>query len=145
MSTGVKCHRSCIEAFECLKRYKKHRYILFHIEDDKEIKVLCQADRSNHQLISLLVAETYHNFKDSLLKKMDEGEGCYAVYDYEAEGKLPTLIFVSWVPSTLDVKKRMIYAASKSVLKSSLIGIKHEVEANDVDEIEEEELRKKAS
>ncbi|CAH8441917.1 unnamed protein product [Schistosoma haematobium] len=96
MSTGVKCHRSCIEAFECLKRYKKHRYILFHIEDDKEIKVLCQADRSNHQLISLLVAETYHNFKDSLLKKMDEGEGCYAVYDYEAEGKLPTLIFVSW-------------------------------------------------
>ncbi|CAH8441879.1 Cofilin-2, variant 2 [Schistosoma haematobium] len=135
MSTGVKCHRSCIEAFECLKRYKKHRYILFHIEDDKEIKVLCQADRT----------ETYHNFKDSLLKKMDEGEGCYAVYDYEAEGKLPTLIFVSWVPSTLDVKKRMIYAASKSVLKSSLIGIKHEVEANDVDEIEEEELRKKAS
>ncbi|CAH8480324.1 unnamed protein product [Schistosoma bovis] len=86
MSTGVKCHRSCIEAFECLKRYKKHRYILFHIEDDKEIKVLCQADRT----------ETYHNFKDSLLKKMDEGEGCYAVYDYEAEGKLPTLIFVSW-------------------------------------------------
>ncbi|CAH8442338.1 unnamed protein product [Schistosoma rodhaini] len=135
MSTGVKCHRSCIEAFEDLKLNKKHRYIIFHIEDDKEIKVLCRADRT----------ETYHSFKDILLKMMDEGKGCYAVYDYEVEGKVPSLIFVSWVPSTLDVRKRMIYAASKCVLKASLVGVRREVEANDVDEIEEEEMRKRAS
>ncbi|KRX79153.1 Cofilin [Trichinella pseudospiralis] len=34
---------------------------------------------------------------------------------------------------------RMIYAASKDALKTSLIGIKRELEANDLEEIEEEE------
>nr|CAH8823961.1 unnamed protein product [Trichobilharzia regenti] len=134
MSTGVKCHRSCIEAFEDLKRNKNHRYILFHIENKQEIKVLHQANRS----------ATYEDFKNDLVTAMNEGQGRYAVYDYECEGKLPTLVFILWVPSSLDVKMRMIYAASKDALKTSLIGIKRELEANDLEEIEEEEVRKKA-
>ncbi|CAH8432204.1 unnamed protein product [Schistosoma turkestanicum] len=134
MSTGVKCHRSCIEAFEDLKRNKNHRYILFHIYNNQEIRVLHQAQRN----------ATYDEFKDQLVSAMNEGEARYAVYDYETEGKLPTLVFILWVPSTLDVRMRMIYAASKDALKASLIGIKREVEANDLDEISEEEVRKKA-
>ncbi|CAH8430176.1 unnamed protein product [Heterobilharzia americana] len=134
MSTGVKCHRSCIEAFEDLKRNKKHRYILYHICDKQEIRVLHQAKRD----------ATFAQFKEDLIKAMNDGEGRYAVYDYESEGKLPTLVFILWVPSSLDVKVRMIYAASKEAIKASLIGIKREVEANDLDEITEDEVRKKA-
>ncbi|VDP72850.1 unnamed protein product [Echinostoma caproni] len=74
---------------------------------------------------------------------MDHGEGRYAVYDYECPGKLPTLIFVSWNPSSLTTKTKMVYAASKDAIRLKLIGIKHEVEANDLDEIAEEEMRKK--
>ena len=46
-------------------------------------------------------------------------------------------------PSPLSIKTKLIYAASKDALRLKLIGIKHEVEANDIDEIAEEELRKK--
>ncbi|KAA3679825.1 cofilin, partial [Paragonimus westermani] len=98
---------------------------------------------------------TYDDFKQDLLDAMDEGEGRYAVFDYECPMKMPTLIFVSWyanrkskwhlfrTPSVLNIRKKLIYAASKDAIQKKLIGIKHAVEANDLDEIEEEEIRKK--
>ncbi|OON17146.1 Cofilin/tropomyosin-type actin-binding protein, partial [Opisthorchis viverrini] len=144
-ASGVKCHQSCIDAYNELKLRKNHRYILFHIRNNEEIQVLRKADRN----------ATYEDFYQDLITAMDEGEGRYAVYDYEVPGKLPTLIFISWYvqvthtdpfgrnPSPLSIKTKLIYAASKDAIRLKLIGIKHEVEANDIDEIAEEELRKK--
>lgn len=43
----------------------------------------------------------------------------------------------------MTTKTKMVYAASKDAIRLKLIGIKHEIEANDLDEIAEEELRKK--
>ncbi|CAH8508208.1 unnamed protein product [Dicrocoelium dendriticum] len=133
MASGVKCHQSCIDAYNELKLRKQHRYILFHIKDNKEIHVLTQADRG----------ATYDDFLGELIAAMEKGEGRYAVYDYECPGKLPTLVFISWNPSALNIRTKMIYAASKDAIRLKLIGIKHEVEANDLDEITEEELRQK--
>ncbi|TNN12823.1 Cofilin/actin-depolymerizing factor [Schistosoma japonicum] len=133
MSTGIKCDKSCYEAFEELRLLKKHRYILFHIYNNQEIKVLHRAAREAN----------YDDFMQDLITAMNAGEGRYAVYDFELEGKVPTMVFILWVPSSLDVKVRMIYAASKSALKAKLVGVKHEVEANDLEEIAEEELFKK--
>ncbi|TGZ73254.1 hypothetical protein CRM22_001624 [Opisthorchis felineus] len=130
MASGVKCHQSCIDAYNELKLRKNHRYILFHIRNNEEIQVLRKADRN----------ATYEDFYQDLITAMDEGEGRYAVYDYEVPGKLPTLIFISWNPSPLSIKTKLIYAASKDAIRLKLIGIKHEVEANDIDEIAEEEL-----
>ncbi|KAA0188037.1 Actin depolymerizing factor, partial [Fasciolopsis buskii] len=132
-ASGVKCNQACIDAYNALKLRKTCRYILFHIHNNEEIRVLREAERS----------ATYENFLDDLLKAMDKGEGRYAVYDYECPGKLPTLIFVLWNPSSLTTKTKMVYAASKDAIRLKLIGIKHEIEANDLDEIAEEELRKK--
>ncbi|KAH8855283.1 Cofilin-1 [Schistosoma japonicum] len=78
-----------------------------------------------------------------LITAMNAGEGRYAVYDYELKEKVNSIVFILWVPSSLDVKVRMIYAASKSALKAKLVGVKYEVEANDLEEITEEELFKK--
>ncbi|CAL8088911.1 unnamed protein product [Calicophoron daubneyi] len=133
MASGVSCHQGCIDAYNELKLRKNCRYILFHIKDNREIQVLKKADRS----------ATYDDFVRELVEAMDEGEGRYAVYDYECPGKLPTLVFVSWNPSPLSIKKKMIYAASKDALRLKLIGIKHELEANDLDEVQEEEMRRR--
>ncbi|KAF7232056.1 hypothetical protein EG68_11616 [Paragonimus skrjabini miyazakii] len=133
MASGVKCNQACIDAFNDLKLRKTYRYILFHIYNNEEIQILRKADRS----------ATYDDFKQDLLDAMDEGEGRYAVFDYECPTKMPTLIFVSWTPSVLNIRKKLIYAASKDAIQKKLIGIKHAVEANDLDEIEEEEIRKK--
>ncbi|KAH8855282.1 Cofilin [Schistosoma japonicum] len=133
MSTGIKCDKSCYEAYEDLKLLKKYRYILFHIYNNQEIKVLHRAAREAN----------YDDFMQDLITAMNAGEGRYAVYDYELKEKVNSIVFILWVPSSLDVKVRMIYAASKSALKAKLVGVKYEVEANDLEEITEEELFKK--
>nr|CAX75994.1 putative Cofilin-1 [Schistosoma japonicum] len=104
MSTGIKCDKSCYEAYEDLKLLKKYRYILFHIYNNQEIKVLHRAAREAN----------YDDFMQDLITAMNAGEGRYAVYDYELKEKVNSIVFILWVPSSLDVKVRMIYAASKA-------------------------------
>ncbi|KAF5397850.1 hypothetical protein P879_07419 [Paragonimus westermani] len=134
MASGIKCSEACIEAYNDLKFRKTHRYILFHIPDNKEIRVCYKAQRS----------ATYEDFVRDLVAARTNKEGRYAVYDYETDGKLPSLLFIVWTPADLDIRSKMIYAASKDAIKGKLIGLKNSLEAHDLEDISEEELRKKS-
>ncbi|KAK4473132.1 hypothetical protein MN116_004316 [Schistosoma mekongi] len=133
MDSGIRCQQSCIEAFEALKIHKHQRYLLFRICNKKEIEFLAGGDRKKN----------YDDLKNELIKAAMEGDGRYAVYDYETEGQAATLIFILWVPSSLDPKVKLLYAASKEAFKAKLDGVKHEVQINDVDEIDEQEIYRK--
>ncbi|CAH8444971.1 unnamed protein product [Heterobilharzia americana] len=109
---------------------KKHRYILFHIHKKEEIRILRQAKRD----------ATYDDFKKDLTEAMQIGDGRYAVYDYEYPNKVAALFFVVWTPTNLNIKTKMIYAASRDAIKSQLQGIKHCLEAHDLEDISEERM-----
>ncbi|CAH8439173.1 unnamed protein product [Schistosoma rodhaini] len=128
MNSGVKCHSSCPIAFHDLKMNKKHRYVLFHINDGGEVSILKKAERE----------ATYQNFREDMIEAMELKDGRYVVYDYEYPNKCTDLFFIMWTPKNLSTKKNMVYAASKCAVKSQFQGIKHFLEAHDLEDISEE-------
>ncbi len=64
----------------------------------------------------------------------------YAVIDFEFEKdgcKKSKIIFVTWVPDTAPIRKKMIYASSKDKFKRELDGIQVEIQGTDFSEVEE--------
>lgn len=47
------------------------------------------------------------------------------------------------IPDTIAVRSKMLYAGSKDGLKKQLVGIKAEIEANDIDEISRSDIEAK--
>ncbi|KAA0198547.1 putative Cofilin actophorin [Fasciolopsis buskii] len=109
-----------------MKFRKTHRYILYEIFDDKEIRVSYRAKRN-------------------LVSARTKRRALYAVYDYESPGRMPYLVFIVWTPTDIDIRTKMIYAASTDAIKRKLIGLKTTIQAHELDDITEEELRKKTS
>ncbi|CAI2722962.1 unnamed protein product [Schistosoma spindalis] len=128
MNSGIKCHSSCLVAFNDLKMNKRHRYVLFHIDEGGEVRILKEAKRE----------ATYQNFREDMIQAMELKEGRYVVYDYEYPNKSADLFFIMWTPKNLSTKKNMVYAASKYAVKSQFQGIKHILEAHDLEDISEE-------
>ncbi|THD28621.1 putative Cofilin actophorin [Fasciola hepatica] len=126
MASGIKCSDTCVDAFNDMKFRKTHRYILYEICDDKEIRVSYRAKRN-------------------LVSARKEKKALYAVYDYESPGKMPYLVFIVWTPTDIEIRKKMIYAASTDAIKRKLIGLKTTIQAHDLDDITEEEILKKTS
>jgi len=85
---------------------------------------------------------TYKDFTDSLPKD----EPRYAVLDFEYntdDGRPQSkLLFVLWSPDNSNVKKKMVYAASKDNIKRKLVGVAKELQANDASEVDEQEVLK---
>ncbi|TPP66837.1 putative Cofilin actophorin [Fasciola gigantica] len=135
MASGIKCSDTCVDAFNDMKFRKTHRYILYEICDDKEIRVSYRAKRS----------ATFGDFIQDLVSARKEKKALYAVYDYESPGKMPYLVFIVWTPTDIEIRKKMIYAASTDAIKRKLIGLKTTIQAHDLDDITEEEILKKTS
>ncbi|KAL8614019.1 hypothetical protein ACOMHN_023254 [Nucella lapillus] len=61
---------------------------------------------------------------DELMATMPPEDGRYLVYDYpytsKAGAQTSKLIMIMWCPSCMAIKKKMLYASSKSAVKSKL-------------------------
>ena len=66
--------QECKNQFDEIKKGKKHRYVVFYIEDEKMIKVECVGDRD----------ASYDSFLNDIMKG-GEGECRYGLYDFEYE------------------------------------------------------------
>ncbi|CAH8438616.1 unnamed protein product [Schistosoma guineensis] len=128
MNSGVKCHSSCLVAYNDLKMHKKHRYVLLHIDEGGEVRILKEAER----------AATYEDFRNDMINAMTLGDGRYVVYDYEYPNKTTDLFFIMWTPRNLSLLKNMVYASTMCSVKSQFQGIKHTLEAHDLEDISEE-------
>lgn len=126
MATGIKSSPECIDLFNLLKLRKSFRYIVYHINDEKQIEVMKKASRD----------ATYKDLKDDLLEAMDHGEGRYVVFDHEDANKNDSLVFILWTPSTSTVRNKMLYAGSKDALRTKLLGIKNTIEATEIGDLE---------
>ncbi|CAH8440207.1 unnamed protein product [Schistosoma margrebowiei] len=78
MNSGAKCHSSCLVAYNELKMMKKHRYILFHI-DEGEVRILKEAER----------AATYQDFRDDMIDAMKSEQGRTVFYYVDPEKLKP--------------------------------------------------------
>ncbi|CAH8439583.1 unnamed protein product [Schistosoma curassoni] len=128
MNSGVKCHSSCLVAYHDLKMLKKHRYVMFHIDERGEVRILKEAVRE----------ATYEDFRNDMVEAMKLGDGRYVIYDYEYPNKTTDLFFIMWTPRNLTLLKNMVYASTMCCVKSQFQGIKHTLEAHDLEDISEE-------
>merc|ERR1712212_1300394 len=74
MASGVAVGQECKNSFDEIKKGKKHRYVIFYIEEEKMIKVESVGDRD---------ASYDSSFTD--LTKAGESECRYGLYDFEYE------------------------------------------------------------
>lgn len=92
---------------------------------------------------------TYEDFRNDMVEAMKLGDGRYVIYDYEYPNKTTDLFFIMWyvvclclyefrTPRNLTLLKNMVYASTMCCVKSQFQGIKHTLEAHDLEDISEE-------
>jgi len=141
--SGVKLDDACKTKYEEVQKKHLHRYVTFHIKDDKEIVVDKVGARD----------ATFNEFIDAVKQKDGSSEDCrYAILDYEftleAQGteasQRDAIILVMFCPDTAKIKKKMLYSSSFDYLKKELEGVKKSFNINDVLDLNEEFIREKA-
>jgi len=138
---GVAVAQECKNQFDEIKKGKKHRYVIFYIEDEKMIKVESVGDRD----------ASYDSFFNDLTKA-GESECRYGLYDFEYEhqcqgttevSKKQKLFLMSWCPDTARIKKKMLYSSSFDALKKALVGVHKYIQATDAAEASKESVEEK--
>ncbi|CAE7347696.1 ADF3 [Symbiodinium natans] len=129
--SGVAVNDECVDLYNQIKMKKDLRYVIFKIENHKEIKVECSGP----------AGETYKDF----VAKLPDDQPRYALvdYDYTSDDGRPQskLCFFFWSPDDkTTVKDRMVYASSKDALKKKFPGIMKEVQANDSGDLDAKEV-----
>ncbi|KAI8053447.1 hypothetical protein BDF22DRAFT_684775 [Syncephalis plumigaleata] len=127
MSTGVEPNDECLLAFQELKKNRKYKYIFLRVEEPY-IVVDGTIEQGTHQ---------------DLLDRLPKDDARYVIVNHEytkPDGvQSERILLISWVPDTLKVKTKMLYAGSKNALNNKLGSLK-EVQANDLDDIQEESV-----
>ncbi len=134
MATGIKINDECITKFNSLKLDKSAKFLLFAMNEEATEVVLTKVGDKD---------ASYQDFIEALPK-----DDCvYATIDFSFshEGRdINKIIFVNWAPDSARVKRKMIYAGTKAVLKDKLVGISFEVQATDLSEIDRDTVLQKA-
>ncbi|CAH8563101.1 unnamed protein product [Schistosoma turkestanicum] len=121
--SGILPTEDCEIKFRELKMKNCYRYIVFKI-DNGQIQVERFAGRDS-------------NYDDFLHDTRKPEQARFAVLDFECEGiKGSNLIFVSWVCNTAPIKTKMLYASSRQALRSRFQGIKLDLNAYDLGDLE---------
>ncbi|XP_068154721.1 cofilin/actin-depolymerizing factor homolog isoform X1 [Drosophila tropicalis] len=132
MASGIELTRECRHVFEQIRKMKQHRYVIFIIKDEREIRV---------DILGVRDA----NYDDFLrdLRRGGPRECRYAVYDYayhhQCQGASSTclkekLFLMLWCPVQARVKDKMLYSSSFAALKRDFIGVQKCIQATEMDE-----------
>jgi|DeetaT_10_FD_contig_31_1688138_length_763_multi_4_in_0_out_0_1 cofilin len=141
--SGVRLDEACKVKYDEVQKKHMHRYVTFHIKDDKEIVVDKVGERS----------ATFNDFVDAVKQKDGNSEDCrYAILDYEftleAQGteasQRDAILLFMYCPETARIKKKMIYSSSFDTVKRAFNGIKKAININDESDLNEEFVKEKA-
>ncbi|KAL8523108.1 hypothetical protein ACS0TY_013180 [Phlomoides rotata] len=118
-----------------LKRKKKHRYVIFKIDEKKNEVIV---DKTGGP------AESYDDFAECL----PESDCRYAVYDFDfvtsENCQKSKIFFIAWSPETSRIRSKMLYATSKDSFRRALDGVHYEIQATDPTEMDLEVIRHRA-
>ncbi|GJJ09921.1 hypothetical protein Clacol_004145 [Clathrus columnatus] len=119
LASGISVNDECLKAFQELKKDRKHKYVIYTINDRKTEIIVSKTSSSDNY--------------DEFVADLPEDDCRYAVYDFEYEvsggGKRNKLS-----PDVSKIKSKMIYASSKDALRQAL-GVPTEVQATAFDEV----------
>ncbi|XP_017068370.1 cofilin/actin-depolymerizing factor homolog [Drosophila eugracilis] len=132
MTSGIDMSRECKHVFEQIRKLKQHRYAIFVIQDENEIKVERLGMRESN----------YSDFLEDL-RRSGPNQCRFAVYDYayqhQCQGTSSTclkekLFLMLWCPTLARIKDKMLYSSTFAVLKKEFAGIQKCIQATDLDE-----------
>ncbi|CAH2446667.1 Cofilin [Komagataella phaffii CBS 7435] len=134
--SGVAVSDESLTAFNDLKLGKKHKYVIYKINDSKT-EIIVDKISSD---------ESY----DAFLEALPEDDSRYAVYDFQyeissTEGKRSKIIFFTWSPETASVRSKMIYASSKDALRRALNGVSTDIQGTDFSDVAFESVLERVS
>lgn len=144
MASGVTVSDDVIKVFNDMKVRKcasqedikkRKKAIIFCLSDDKKNIII---EEGKEILVGECdeIEDVYKRFIEMLPK-----DDCrYALYDatYETkETRKEDLVFLFWAPDCAPLKSKMIYASSKDAIKKKFTGIKHELQANHLEDIQD--------
>lgn len=133
MASGIPLSSECKHVFDQIRRLKQHRYAVFVIEDERQIRVEWLGDRE----------AGYEDFLQDLRRAGPE-QCRFAVYDYEYQHQDPgttvsrakeKIFLMLWCPSQAGVKDKMLYSSTFAVLKQEFDGVHKCIQATELDEI----------
>jgi len=134
----------CKAKYDEIQKGHKHRFVVYHIENDKEIKVEKVGDRS----------QTIADFFEALQVSEGDKKDCrYGVLDYEftheAQGtgasQRDAIILVMYCPENARIKKKMLYSSSFDYVKRAFTGVSVVAPINDDADLTEEFIHEKAT
>ncbi|KAH8368382.1 hypothetical protein KR084_010669 [Drosophila pseudotakahashii] len=132
MASGIELSRECRHVFEQIRKLKQHRYAVFVIQDELEIKVERLGVRE----------ASYDDFLEDL-RRSGPNQCRFAVYDYayqhQCQGTSSTclkekLFLMLWCPTLAKVKDKMLYSSTFAVLKREFAGVQKCIQATELDE-----------
>merc|ERR1712203_111722 len=141
--SGVRLDEACKVKYDEVQKKHMHRYVTFHIKDDKEIVVDKVGERS----------ATFNDFVDAVKQKDGNSEDCrYAILDYEftleAQGteasQRDAILLLMYAHENARIKKKMIYSSSFDTVKRAFNGVKKTLNINDESELSEDYIKEKA-
>merc|ERR1712060_492699 len=139
-SSGVKCSPEVMDKYNQIKTKKPDplRYVLFNISaNGKEWQIGREAGTKNEAgeeqpgaLIQGDISKTLDDVRALFVEDEPVAVVCEVEFEHVRLG-IPKseLLFISWCPDTLGVKKKMLFASSKNALKKKFDGLKKEIEA----------------
>lgn len=134
-NTGIAVDDECVKAFNELKLSKKSKYLVFNLNDKATAIVLEKTGGKEEGF-------------DTFLASLPKDDTRYAVIDFEYDtpdgGRRNKLVFVNWAPESAKIKRKMLFAGSKSSLKDKLVGLSFEIQATDASEVSEKVILEKA-
>ncbi|KAK7088146.1 actophorin-like [Littorina saxatilis] len=141
MASGVAVDDCAKNIYQLVKMHGKDklRYAVLRISDD--LKKIVVDDEKMGTSERMDMEEPAH-FMD-VIRELPSDDGRYMIYDYPFEKehrKCSKLILVMWVPSTIPIKKKMLYASSKDALKKACPDTAAEFQADCADDLCHDEI-----
>jgi len=129
----------CLQDYQELKLKKVSKFVIFGFNDNNTEIVVKPFDNT---LPSVPVSDderTLNPHYAEFRSQLPPDQCRYGVYDLaqEKEGAIRNkLVFFHWAPDNAKIKAKMISSSSKDVIRRALVGIAHEIEAQDPEDLE---------
>ncbi|KAJ2797825.1 cofilin, partial [Coemansia helicoidea] len=145
MSSGIQVNEKCFETFKDLKE-SKYKFVIYKInEASTEVVVDSTSADDATDADGKPIARKSDDYEE-FTSRLPAKAGRFAVYDFEYEvegGKRNKILFFAWAPDTAGVRSKMLYASTKTALRTKLVGVATDIQATDGDSLSHEEILSK--
>jgi len=124
-----------VDFIRTMTHENKYRYLVLKIDDQHwEIQATTTAPYDT--------PNPFHH----MLTHFPKDEPRYAIFKFDDQAPQPLksqIMFILWAPEEAKIKTRMIYTSSKGEVKTILVGCKLEIQATNMEELQEDKILEK--